>query len=227
MALENFKAPALPLPPAQYSQQYVARFNQLLRLYFNQLDSEAANKAYSYRAEHFIGQGQDLILPHIAASDSTSQYATAVDTPTLVLWDTLESSSGFTLNPAGYAVADYSGVYKIDYSIQLANTDGAAHDAFIWLVVNGGTPVPNSSSQYTLPARKSAGVYSYVVAYSSVTFFANAGDAIRLYWASDAIRDSGGTVDGIYMPALPAQTTPYVRPANPSAVGSIVFVSAS
>jgi hypothetical protein len=231
VALEDFKAPALPVPPPQYEQGHFNRLYQMLRVYFNQLDSDAAHRAYSYRGDYFIGglhsgEGRGLILPHISASDGTDQYATADNTPTLVLWDSLESQYGFTLDPSGYAAPAYSGVYKIDYSIQLVNTDNAAHDVFLWLVVNGGTTVPNSSSRFTVPARKSVGDNGYLIAYSSITFEAQAGDAIRLYWATDKAYNPTGPVDGVFMEHLAEQTTPYARPANPSAVGSIVFVSA-
>lgn len=54
MALENFKAPALPLPPAQYNKQYFDQLINALRIYFNQLDAINANQAYTYRADKFV-----------------------------------------------------------------------------------------------------------------------------------------------------------------------------
>jgi hypothetical protein len=35
----NFKAPALPLPPVQYDSRYHNQYNNVLRIYFNQLDN--------------------------------------------------------------------------------------------------------------------------------------------------------------------------------------------
>lgn len=55
MALEKFRAPALPVPPAEYDQQYLTNLIRTLRLYFNQLDSLTPNQAESYRADEFIG----------------------------------------------------------------------------------------------------------------------------------------------------------------------------
>lgn len=54
MALEDFKAPNLPLAPKDYSPEYITQVLNALRLYFNQLDATNANKAYSYRADKFI-----------------------------------------------------------------------------------------------------------------------------------------------------------------------------
>lgn len=186
---------------------------------FDQLTTAQSN------ASLFTGSGREINFPHIAASDSTDQYATANDTPTIVTWDTLAESAGFTLNVNNTATATYSGVYKIDYSLQFANTANAAHDVYVWLQVNG-SDVADSMTSFTLPARKSAGVPSYLCAYSSITFDIQAGQSIGLWWATDLAYDPVGPVDGVYMEHIPVQTTPYNRPAAPSAIGSIVYVSA-
>ena len=68
--------------------------------------------------------GSQIQFPHIGASDSTDQYAGGNNTPTIVTWNTLDTSNGFTL-ASNAATASYPGVYKIDYSLQYANTDNA------------------------------------------------------------------------------------------------------
>lgn len=170
------------------------------------------------------GSGANLVFPHIAASDTADQYASGNDTPTLVAWNTLDSASGFTL-AAGAATASYAGVYKIDYSLQFANTDNAQHDVDVWLRVNGNNVV-GSTSKFSIPARKSAGVYTFIVAYSTVPFIVAAGDDIELYWATDLAYNPVGPVDGIYMEYQAAQTVPFAHPSVPSAIGAITFVSA-
>ena len=187
---------------------------------FNNLTAAQSN------ASLFTGSGREINFPHIAASDSTDQYADADNDPTIVKWDTADELLGFTLNVDYTATATYDGVYKIDYSLQFANTENAAHDVFVWLQVNGND-VAKSASKFTLPARKSAGVPSFIVAYSSITFEVNAGDDIGLWWATDKAYNPIGPVDGVYMEYIPAQTAPpYAHPAAPSAIGSIVYVSA-
>jgi hypothetical protein len=54
MAMEEFRAPALPYPPSDYQARYFAELTRALRIYFNQLDSETPNKAYSYRADKLL-----------------------------------------------------------------------------------------------------------------------------------------------------------------------------
>ena len=187
---------------------------------FNNLTASQCN------ASLFTGSGRQINLPHIAASDSTDQYADNDNDPTIVKWDTADENLGFTLNNDYTATAEYSGVYKIDYSLQFANTDNAAHDVYVWLQVNGND-VAKSTSKFTLPARKNVGDYSFIVAYSSITFAVNAGDDIGLWWATDKAYNTTGPVDGVYMEYIAAQTAPpYAHPAVPSSVGSIVYVSA-
>lgn len=216
--LKKFVAPALPTYPPNYDQRQGDQHNYSLRLYFNNLDN------YLAAISGPLGGG-NLGLPHIAASDNTDQYADGDNDPTVVEWSTLDSGNGFTLAAPGTATCAVSGVYKITYSAQLANTANAAHDATFWLKVNG-TNVANSSTIFTIPARKSAGVPSYVAAYSEVTFVVNAGDEIELWWATDLAYNTTGPVDGVYIFHDAAQTSPYARPAVPSVIGSITFVSA-
>jgi hypothetical protein len=215
--LTNPRSPALPLAQTEFSPQYTNRYSNILRLYFNQLDA-------AWQGVLGTNGSQYLQTPHIAASANADQIASGDDVPTLVSWDAVESISGFTLDPGGYAIADQDGVYKIDYSLQLANTDNASHDVFVWLQVNGDL-VSGSSSRFTVPARKSAGVFGFIVAYSSIEFEITKDDEIRLWWATEKAYNPVGPVAGVYMENLPAQTLPYPRPSNPSAVGSINYVS--
>jgi len=211
------KAPNLPIPTVAYSQTFTESFSNALRLYFNTLDAFTTNLSTT-------AGGSALSFPHIAALDTTDQYATANNTPTIVKWNTLDSGLGFTLDPGFYAVAQFTGFYKIDYSLQFANTANAAHDVVVWLRVNT-VDVPGSASKITLPARKSAGVPSYTLMYSTVPFVVEAGDEIALWWATDLAYNPVGPVDGIYMEYAPAQTVPYPHPSIPSAIGAITFVS--
>ena len=217
ISLRPPKAPNLLIAPVAYDQRYIDQLNNALRLYFNQIDN-GLGFLFSDSG------GANLSLPFIAASDSTDQLATASNTPTVVAWNTLEGGNGFTLNAPGSATALVSGVYKITYSLQLANTDNAQHDAAVWLKINN-VDVPRSTTVFTVPARKSAGVFSYVCAYSEVVFSLEAGDEMELYWATNQAYDTSPATAGIYLEHLPVQTVPYARPATPSALGSITFVS--
>jgi hypothetical protein len=216
-----FVQPRLPAAPAQYDAQFIEQYSNVLRLYFNQLDNLTGT---------LVGDagGRFIQFPFIAASDNGIQYATADDTPTIITWDTLEYGNQFTLNVGNTATASASGIYKITYSLQFANNDNVAHDAVVWLRVNGSTSaadVVGSSTVFTVAARKSAGVPTFVCGYSEVVFQLNAGDTVGLWWGTNQAATSGGAT-GIYIDYRAAQTTPMPYPAVPSAIGSITFVSA-
>lgn len=221
MAMIKFRAPALPLANKDYDKPYFDQHMRVLNLFFNQL-----NSLTPLQAEYFKGGGFELVNPHISASDSTDQRTTD-NTATVAKWDTLDSGYGWTLNSPGSATADYAGVYKIAYSLQFVNTDNAVHYVAVWLRVNT-IDVPNSSTIFHVPARKSSspGEEGYLCAYSEVTFTVAVGDEIELYWATNKADVVSPAANGVYMLHEPAQTTPFPRPAVPSAIGSITFVSA-
>ena len=219
--LNGSKAPNLPIAPTQYEQRYVEQLTNVQRLYFNTLDNITQN---------LLGPlgGQYVNIPHIGASDSTDQYAGGNDTPTIVKWNTLDQGAGFTLNVDNTATSLVNAIYKIDYSLQFANTATGAHDVVVWLQITRDgvtTQVANSASKITLPQRKSAGVPSYILMYSTVVFEMEVGDKVALWWATDQAYNPTGPVNGVYMEYAPAQTVPYAHPAIPSAIGAITFVS--
>jgi hypothetical protein len=213
--LNPTRAPALPFAPVQYDRQYQDTSNNILRQYFNTIDN-LTGQLLADAGGHF------LRFPHIAAQDSTDQYAIATNTVTKVLWNTLDSGLSFALNPNSTASPDYTGIYKIDYSLQFFNTDSQVHDAFVWLQING-VDVPGSTSVFSVPSRHGS-IDGAIVAYSSITFSVTGGDEVALYWATNLAATSGGGT-GVYMHASPAQTVPFAMPSIPSAIGSIVFVS--
>jgi len=211
--------PSFPNGGNVYEQTYQNELNNIHRLYLDRLNFVVAQLVSPNSGGRF------LFFPHIAASDSTDQYATT-NTPTVVKWNTLDSGLGFTLQAPGSAFPSQTGIYKITFSIQVANTANAVHDAVFWLRIDG-VDLPNSSTYFSVPARKSAGTPSYICAYSEVTFPINASSVVELMWATDQAYNPVGPVAGVYLFADPAQTVPYARPAIPSAIGSITFVSGS
>ena len=215
--LNPTKAPTLPFAPVQYDRQYQDALTNILRQYFNQNDNLNGSMLQG-------AGGKYLSLPHIAASDSTNQYAAANNTPTKVLWNTEDSNIGFTLHVDNTASTENAGIYKIDYSLQFANSDSQVHDVYVWLHVDG-YDIAGSGSKFTVPSKHGA-VNGFVVAYSSLTFVVPAGEKIALYWATDQAATSGGGT-GVYMEYTAAQTSPFAMPSVPSAVGTIAFISRS
>jgi len=220
---KKFVAPALPLPYDNYDRVQANEQIRALRLYFNLLDNFFSNTILDALNGALGGNG--ITFPHIAASDSTDQIAGGNDVATVVKWNTLESGFGWTLNSPGSATAAVAGVYTIRYSLQLINSANAIHFATVWLKVNN-SDVPNSASIFAIPAAKNNNTPSYTVGYSEATFSVQVGDEIELYWATDLAGNPTTPTAGVYIFHDAAQVSPFARPAIPSAIGSISWVSA-
>ena len=218
---KKFTSPALPLPTQIYDVMSENDKSRVLRLYFNLLDKYLNDLTTIMNGG---GPGLGIILPHIAASDTTDQRTTN-DTATVVNFDTLESGFGWTLNSPGSATANIAGVYTIRYRLQYANTDNAQHTVTVWLQ-NNAVDIVNSATSFSVPARKSVSIPGFTTAYSEVTFEVVVGDEIELYWATDKANIVSPATDGVLMFHDAAQASPFARPAISSAIKSIVWVSA-
>ena len=225
MITKNFVAPNLPLFKNDYNRLDQDQFANVLRLYFNLLDNYFSSTILD--ALNGAAGGNGITFPHIAASDSTNQIAGGNNTPTAVKWNTLNSGFGWTLNSPGSATCAVAGVYRITFRLQFINTANSINYATVWLKVNT-VDATNSATIFTIPARKGAGAGNegFLSAYSEATFTVQVGDEIELYWATDQAYVASPLTDGVYMLQDNAQTSPFARPAIPSASGSITWVSA-
>ena len=140
----------------------------------------------------------------ISTSPQT-QTGGVADTPTPILFTSGSPTNGITLGtPASQIVVSKTGLYQFIYSVQLDKTGGGTDLAFIWLRKNGAD-IPETATQFTL-----VGPNGEVA--PSVPYFLSlvAGDAIEVVFASP---DATMTVL-----AVPASTSPYVRPAIPGII---------
>lgn len=147
--------------------------------------------------------------------DSTDQPFVSPGTAQVVKINTDAGSSGCSLSGVGSIVIANPGTYTFIYSIQLVNTDNAAHYADIWLKFNG-SDYPDSTTRYYIPARKSATEYGYTVATVNYVGTSTApGDYIELWWHSDSTMVS--------IEHLPAGVSP-THPATPSVIATLTQV---
>jgi hypothetical protein len=86
MGMQQFVAPALPVPPNEYNQQYVTNLIRALRLYFNQLDSTASlqidglsllslpTSGYGLRTGTVfrVGENLKIVVPNVAYTAGVS-----------------------------------------------------------------------------------------------------------------------------------------------------------
>lgn len=147
-------------------------------------------------------------------SDSTDQTS-GITAGTVITFNTVDVADGVSLVDNSKMTVPNTGRYMLQFSIQLKNTDNAQHDATIWLRING-SDLPNSATQYTIPARKSAGIFGYAVAALPFLLSLNANDYVQIVWVP--------TSTAVTIESLPANVSP-VYPAIPSIIAMVTQVS--
>jgi len=214
-SINSVTPPNLIAAPEEYSKNREEQLTNELRLYFNRLNNNLNTVAD-------VAGGSAISFPHIAAYSDVDQYASGDDTPTIVTFNNVSDNVGFTFNTDGTANALFDGTYKIEYRLQAVNTSNVALDTVVWLQING-EDVANSATKYTIPARVSAGVPSFSILASFVSWETLENDNFALYWATEQAYESG-VQDGIYLEATAAQTSPYTHPQIPSSYGVIQYI---
>jgi hypothetical protein len=149
-----------------------------------------------------------------AWSDTTDQTGN-ISAGTVITMDTVGVADGITLVSGSRITVPNTGKYNLQFSLQFKNTNNAQEDATIWLRVNG-VDLANSSTQYTIPARKSAGIFGYGVASLTFLLELNANDYVQMVWLP--------TNTTVTLEALPASVSP-AYPAIPSVVSCMVQVA--
>lgn len=115
-----------------------------------------------------------------AWSDATDQ-AGSTEAGTPMTFDTADVTNGITISDNSKFTVPYTGVYDLQFSAQIRNTDNTPHEIWIWARVNG-VDVPNTTTQLSIPARKSSNLFGYAVASWNLFFSLDSSDYIELVW---------------------------------------------
>lgn len=155
--------------------------------------------------------------PYGAFQDSTDQTAANTTTAYAVTLNTTDFSNGiYVSNSSRINVRNY-GIYNLQFSIQFKNTTNDTQDVDIWFRKNG-TNIAASNSRFSLPARKSAGDPSHLIA--ALNFFVElqANDYVEVMWR---VTDTGVSIEH-----FDTSTSP-TRPAVPSAIVTVSYTAPS
>lgn len=203
MRLRNTTAPNLPLATRAYEQRYIDQLNNVLRLYFNQLDNFTT-------AISTIGGGAELQLPNGAWYDTTTQTRAAINTAKAVTFNsnTLQNQIAKDSTDTSKFYVEKSGYYNFQFSAQISKPSGGAAYVWIWPRVDG-VDVPDSASKVAVQgmAAESVPAWNFVLPM-------NAGGYFQLMWATD---------NNITLLAEPSVS---FAPGIPSVILTAVFVSA-
>ena len=289
MALPQFKIaplippaqPRLPAATPEYDPNYQNQLNNVLRLYFNQLDNynrlfasptggaflqfpngafyqdgvttltnsinnvSTADIVVASTAQFGLTAGAIIIGTEIigytgktatsftgitrGAYGSTKAAHTAGDTvteaqpvpsstvaaPVLVLQTTTSNQVALDATDKTKIVFAVSGIYNIQFSVQMLSFDGTIDNVTLWWRLNG-VDISYSAGVSTVPAIHGGNPGTAIISWNLVQPV-TAGDYVQLLFASD----TGNTVCATYA----AGTAP-VHPVSPSVIVTATFVSA-
>lgn len=155
-------------------------------------------------------------FPYGAFQDTTDQsIATTTATANITL-NTTDYNLGTTLVDGYKIKVDYSGLYNVQFSIQLANADSQIQDVDVWLRKNG-SDVAGSNSKFSIDS-KHGSIDGHVIAALNFYIELAKDDYVSLAWAT--------TSTLVTVEHIPTQSTP-TRPATPSAIVTIQYLSAN
>ena len=145
------------------------------------------------------------------AFSSSNDQTGSITSGTVMTFTGTDIADGITLASGSQLTVPNDGIYNLQFSAQLKNVENAQHDVTIWFRVNG-VDVPNSATQITVPARKSAGIFGYGVASWNIFLDMNAGDYAQIVWLP--------TIATLTIEALPSSVSP-AYPAIPSVIATM------
>lgn len=163
---------------------------------------------------------QDDSAPYGAFQDSTDQSATTLGQATIMSFNTTDFSNGVTLSNNTRLNVSTSGLYDLQFSAQFKNTTNDSQDVNIWFRVNG-TDVSKSNSKFGMPARKSSGDPSHLIAALNFYFDLNSGDYVELAWKPS---DLGVSLEHFAAVSAVSGTTPDI-PETPSIIATMEYIA--
>jgi hypothetical protein len=216
-------APRLPAAPAQYDARFFEQYSNILRLYFNGIDTTFGGllgqpqplntSPLTFKSPPHPG-GVYLNFPYAACRRTTNQTFTA-NTATLVTLDTNDFLNDCTNTGTDGIKANNAGVYNYQFSIQFSNSDSQIHSCWVWLRING-VDVVGTASKFDIISSH-GGTNGFVIGAANFYVQLNAGDHVDLYAAVDNT--------AVTFVATNAQTSPFAMPSIPSVVATLSFVS--
>lgn len=216
-------APRLPAATMEYDHRFIEQYSNILRLYFNGIDTTFGGLLGSpANGSGLHPGGAYLNFPYAAIQRTTDKTFTA-NTATQITFNQNDFLNDCVNDGTDGIKVNVAGVYNYQFSVQFANTDSQIHSAWIWLRVNN-VDVPGTGSRWDITAKHGSSD-GYVIAAANFYVKLNAGDTVEMWAAVAQAYSPTVPSTGIYMEAYAASTSPFARPSIPSVVATLSFVS--
>lgn len=154
--------PNLPVALKEYDQRGMEQFNNVLRLYFNQVSNRINSP-----------------VPHASYFDTTTQTNPVADAVNLFTYNSVVSDYEVTRGtPTSKIFVNNTGLYNFQFSAQLDKSGGSASAVYIWPRVNG-VNLPDSATKIVID-----GPNNEIVAAWNFVLVLEANDYFELAWQS-------------------------------------------
>ena len=156
----------------------------------------------------------DVVTGYGSFQNTANQTFSAANTPTQLVVNTTDFIKGMTRS--GSTITDITpGIYNLQYSLQMANTDTSIHEIEIWLRKNG-SDLAGTATKFSVTSSH-GGTDGYMAPACNFFLQLSTTDTVEL-WASVSNT-------ALFVEAYAAQTTPYTRPSIPSTVFTLSQVA--
>jgi hypothetical protein len=154
-------------------------------------------------------------LPYGAWQNTTTHTAASTTSGYAIDLDTIDFQEGIELLSGSHLKVKYSGIYNLQFSLQLSSLDNATQEVDVWFRKNG-TDIPSSNSSFGLAPRKSASDPYKVIA--ALNYFAtlSANDYIEIVWRTSSTNVTIAAFAGLTSPT---------RPNIPSVIVTMTYIS--
>lgn len=154
---------------------------------------------------------------HLAgAAVEGKQIALAPATAYPLFFNSTDFANSVSLVDTTKMSVSVSGIYNMQFSVQLQNEDNTPQDVYLWLRQNG-TDIIGSTGKVGLPQRKAVNNPSHDIKGWNYFLSMNAGDYVEVWWSTDGVNV---TIPNYIATPLPT------KPSTASVVATLSFVSA-
>jgi hypothetical protein len=199
--LQKIAAPNLPLAQNEYGRQYQDQLNNILRLYFNLLDSSFNNVVGT-------NGGQYIDCPNGLFFDLGTYSPAAINTGYPLEFKAPYLSNAVSVVDDTKITVSVGGVYNFQYSSAVTSTNSSVKTVWVWIARNG-TPVGYSTNEYTISGSGTDTIISW-----NFNIDLDVGEYVEMYWGADNTNVTIGTT---------APTAPH--PGIPANVIAVNFIA--
>lgn len=173
-------------------------------------------------SDFFYGDGRYISTPYNQIISNTDQTAASVANAYAITYDVEEFPDGISVVSNSRITFAQPGIYNIAYSIQFKNTNNDLETIDVWFRLDG-TDIANSNTRFAIPARKSTGDPSYLVAVTPIMVdIETANQYVQIMWR---VSNTAVTIEQLPAVAASPGVTPAI-PATPSVIVGVTFISA-